>query len=349
VPEQLSPCRKVPRPPPCRVAPAFPPVSAERANLRCRFVRCGTRRRVPSRPLRLRPVSGARFARTSATATWAKRTQPGCGSKICPQTLLPERATQAGARRRVERMTRLRPVAALGCILCHRGTKAYAASRRANMASPGPLRNIVLLGECGRLRPCRLPAARRVLGSCAGGSRASPTTRRLGNARASSQAGSRCHCGRSGCRNRRGHGECAAGSRLDGEPGRKPSTAIDNLLRSATAVAPQPPHRTPPFGRHGKSACRKVGCPKSRLPSGNSPGRVSTKPMRGSAGPIQGGQMPGTVYSIQRNPPVATPAALSTRTSIAHLLPPIAPTNPPRFVYDSHHLPGVAVGKKPTM
>ena len=85
---------------------------------------------------------------------------------------------------------RLRPVTALGCILCHRGTTAYAASRRANMASTGSLGKIVLLGECGRLRPsacrppraspcssdvrrhqgrcrcdpCRLPAARRVLG-----------------------------------------------------------------------------------------------------------------------------------------------------------------------------------------
>jgi hypothetical protein len=176
----------------CRRARKFRAVpSDQRANLRCHFVRCGARRRVPSRPLRLRPVSGARFARTSATATWAERTQPGCGSKTCPQTPLPKRATRAGARRRVERMTlRLRPVAALGCILRHRGTPPYAASRRANMASTGLLRKIVLLGECGRLRPsacrpprafpcsrdvrrhrggcrcdpCRLPAARRVLG-----------------------------------------------------------------------------------------------------------------------------------------------------------------------------------------
>jgi hypothetical protein len=150
------------------------------------------------------------------------------------------------------------------------------------MASTGPLRKIVLLGECGRLRPSaclpmlqrcsssprRMPlrsvpstssaASSRLPSSCAGGSRATPATRRLENARASSQAGRRCHCGRSRCRNRRGHGESAAESRLDDEPGRKPSTAI-TISAARRPWLHSHPHRTPPFGRHGKPACRKVG------------------------------------------------------------------------------------------
>jgi hypothetical protein len=117
-----------------------------------------------------------------------------------------------------------------------------------------------------------------------------------------------------------------AESRLDDEPGRKPSTA-STISAARRLWLHSHPHRTPPFGRHGKSACRKVGRLKSACHLAIA--LAVSRPSRCVAQQARSRAARRRERYIQSRGTVAAPAALSTRTSIAHLLPPIAPTNPP--------------------